>query len=230
MPQGNRWLLICCLLLSTITGCGKTQPQATSTPQATLTPQPATTPQAAPVPASPLGAWKTITGNGVSLSLPASYQGGNPSKDQDLDAIAQKLKTIDPEYEKNIESLKENASTLAFVAFDLPQDKSKFVTNVNIAMEKVPDATTVEKYLNAAVKEMSAHFQVTDQKVVSLDKYQAGRIVAEDTTTGTPIKYLFYLVQKGNNFWIVTYTTATNEFDQRLPNFEKSIRTFTLSS
>ena len=221
MTQQSRWLLVCLLLLSTAVGCGQTtKPQSTTSPQA-----------ASPSsPDSPQAGWQTMQGNGVRLSLPASYEGGNPSNPKDLDAIAQKLKAIDPKYANRIESLKQNPSALNLLAFDTQKAKSGFLTNVNITAEKVPAGTTVEQYLDAAVKQLSGQFQVVDQKVVSLEKYQAGRVVAETTAGGIPIKQLFYFVQNGNNFWLVTYSTSKNEFDQRLPNFEQSIRTFTLPS
>ncbi|GAC1469497.1 MAG: hypothetical protein NVSMB70_14600 [Chamaesiphon sp.] len=203
-------------------GCSHTHPQNSYPPKSPTTPLPATSPTL------PHSDWKIIKGNGVELSLPESYTGGNPSKD--LDAIAQKLKTIDPEYEKRIESLKANSTAIALLAFDMQSAKSKFLTNVNVTTEKVPSGTTVEQYLDAAVKEMPSDVQVVDQKVVSLEKYQAGRVVAQSTAGGTLIKQLFYFIQNGNNFWLVTYSTAASEFDRRLPNFEESLRTFTPKS
>lgn len=219
MIQRSRWLLVCLLLLITTVGCDKT-----------TTPKPTTSPQAASPasPASPVVSWKTINGNGVQLSLPPSYEGGNPSTD--LDAIAKSLTAIDPKYAQGIASLKANPSAVALLAFDKQSAKSGFMTNVNVTTEKVPDGTTVQQYLDAAANQLVGSYQLVDKKVVSIGKYQAGRIVAEGSAGGTPIKQLFYLIQNGNNFWLVTYSTAKSEFDKRLPDFEKSISTFMLPS
>jgi serine/threonine-protein kinase len=210
------------LLLSLMAGCGQTTNiQSPTSPQKETTAELATTNAIV---------WKTIVGNGVELSLPESYVGGNPNARQDLEAIAQKLKTIDPKYEKTIEALKKNSSAIALLAFDAQNDKSKFVTNVNVTQEQLPAGTKIEQYLDHAVKQLSTRFHVVDQKVVSLEKYQAGRVVAESISGEIPLKNLYYVIQSGNDFWLVTYATTQGEFDRRLPNFEESIRTFNLPS
>ncbi len=215
------WLLGSLLFLSIVTGCGRgTNLQSPTSSQQESSAQLAT---------ANAGSWKTIAGNGVELSLPESYIGGNPSNDKDLEAIAQNLKTIDPDFEKTVEALKKNSSAIALLAFDTQNAKSRFVTNVNITQEKLPVGTNIEQYLDNAVKQLSPRFRVVDQKVVSLEKYQAGRVVAETISGEIPIKNLYYVIQTGNEFWLVTYATTKSEFDRRLPNFEESIRTFHLS-
>ncbi len=220
MNQRSQLLFVCLFLLSTAIGCGNTTtPQSPQSPQS---PQPTTSLQV------PVASWKTIKGNGVELSLPPNYEGGNPSKD--LDALTQKLKAVGPEYTQGIQSLKANPNAVALLAFDPQSARSGFMTNVNITTEKVPSGTTIEQYLDAAVKQLGTQYQVVERKVVSVGSYQAGRILAESIVEGKPIKQLFYLIKNGDTFWLVTYSTAKSEFDQRLPNFEKSISTFALSS
>lgn len=220
MTQRNGWLLVCLLLVTTAMGCSQT-----TTSQPTTSPQTVTKPEPT---ASPIAGWKKIAGDGVTLSLPESYEGGNPS--QDIDAIAKKLKAISPEYGKRIESLKEQPSNIALLAFDPQSAKSGFLTNVNITTEKLPPGTTVEQTVENIGKQFATSYLVVDQKIVSLDKYQAGRIVAEATAAEKPIKQLSYVIQKDNRVWLVTYATSASEFEQRLPGFEKSVRTFTLPS
>lgn len=220
MIQPIRGLLICIFLLGSIVGCNQTPPKATNpeSPQATDS-QSTVMPEAG---------WKIIEGEGVTLSLPPEYEGGNPSKD--LDEIGKKLKAIDPEYENRIEAIRQNPAAIAFLAFDAQNTQSGFLTNVNIATETVIEEVTVEQYLDAATGELSAMYQIEDQKVVSVDQYPAGRIVAEIEAGETRIKQLFYTIQDGDTFWIVTYATTADEFDQRLPSFEKSIQSFRVQS
>lgn len=207
---------LCLLLLGVIVGCGETRQFDPTSSQPSATP------------ASPESAWKTLKGNGVALSVPETYAGGNPKTD--LDAIAQKLKQIDPNYENRIESLKNDPSAPVLLAFDMQSAESNFLTNVNVATEKVPQEVTVEEYLDAAVNQISNEARVIDQKVVSLENYQAGRMVTESTIGKIPISRLFYLIKDDNKFWLVTYSTTSSEFEQRLPNFEKSIRSLTFPS
>jgi hypothetical protein len=220
VTQRNRWRLVCLLLVNTAWGCSSTTiPQPTKSPQAITTPKPTT---------APIAGWKKIAGNGVTLSLPDNYDGGNPS--QDIDAISQKLKTISPEYGKRIEALKQHPSNIALLAFDPQSAKSGFLTNVNITTEQLPQGTTVEQTVDNIGKQFATNYVVLDQKIVLLDQDQAGRIVAEATASGKAIKQLSYVIQKDNRVWLVTYATSASEFEQRLPGFEKSVRTFTLPS
>ncbi len=221
MTQQIRGMLVCLLLLSTIVGCGKSKPETTTTPQGT---QGRTTSKP---PTIPRDGWKEIAGQGVTLSLPANYEGGNPSTD--LDEITQKLKAIAPSYAQSMEVIKQNPEAIALLAFDPQSGKSGFLTNVNITKEEVPQDVTVEQYLKAASQQIANQYKVLEQKVVPLDQYQAGRITAEAKAGEITIKQLFYAVKNDKKFWLVMYSTTSAEFDQRLPNFEQSIRTFKVS-
>jgi serine/threonine-protein kinase len=222
MTQQIRGMLVCLLVLSTIVGCGKTTPEATTTPQGT---QGKTTSQSATVPQD---GWKEIAGQGVTLSLPANYEGGNPSTD--LDEITQKLKAIAPSYAQGMEVIKQNPDAIALLAFDPQSGKTGFLTNVNITKEDVPQDVTVEQYLQAASQQIASRYKVLELRhVIPLDQYQAGRIMAEAKAGEITIKQLFYAVKNDNKFWLVMYSTNSAEFDKRLPNFEQSIRTFKVS-
>lgn len=187
---------------------------------------PSASESAQPTDALPIG-WQKIAGNSVELWLPASYVGGNPS--QDLEEKLTQLKAVNRDYEKVIEGLRLNPD-LALAAFKLPNSKSGFLTNVNILREKVPTGTKIEQYLQMATQEISGQYRVVDQKVVFLNQYQAARLIAEVTTGNAKVKQLFYAIPQGNTFWLVTYSTSAEEFEQLLPTFEKSIRTLTNKS
>ena len=221
MTPRNWWLMICMSLLITTFGCNQQKtPQATTSNQ-TNSPQ-ATT--------SPSPSWKVIKGNSVELSLPPSYEGGNPSNEQDLNALASKLKTINPEYEQRIAAIKQNPNAIALLAFDTQNNQSGFLTNVNVTTQSVENGTTLDKYLQAATQQLTTQYDILERKVVALGEDKVGRIITQPKSSGAPIKQLFYIVPKGNKFWLITYSTSKTEFDQRLPNFEKSIRTFKLVS
>lgn len=195
------------------------QTQLFQSPQA-----PAPPTKAQPTVPPPAG-WKKIAGNSVEIWLPPGYEGGNPS--QNLEGKLNKLKAINPDYKKVIEAIKLNP-TLALVAFELPP-KSAFITNVNVLPETVTAGTEVEQYLQTVTQEISNQYKVVDQKVVSLNSYRAVRLVAEAPAGNTKVKQLLYAIPQGNTFWLVTFSTTVEEFEQRLPTFEKSVRTLTMS-
>ena len=226
MTRQNMGLIVCLLLLSAAVGCSnKTTPEATTSPSAGATPSTAATSSSG---ATNQASLKKIQGDGVELSVPAAYEGGNPSKD--LDALSQKLKAVNPNYEKALEPLKKNPSAISLLAFDLQSAKSAPPTMINVSKRKVPDGLSVEQALNKATQQLQPPYQVLEQKVVPIDKYQAGRIVVQAPNPNPQVKQLFYIIKNGNTFWVVTYVSSADKFDQLLPTFEQSIRTFNLTS
>ncbi len=237
--------LVCLMLLMTLVGCGEQSPQEeqateTETPQEQTSEQsPQETAQAtdeaqekaeseSESSAKSAEGWQVMKGQGVSLSLPENYTGGNPSTE--IDRIAEDLEAIGPGYGSRVEAIRQNPEAIALLAFDPNSVESGFLTNVNVTREQVPEGVTVEQFLEAATQQIANQYNIVNQEVVSLEPYQAGKIIAEATVAEVPIKQVFYAVKDENTFWLVTYSTTLEEFDQRLPNFEQSIRSFTASS
>ena len=213
MTQCIRTILICLLLLGSIIGCTQTTPEATQT---------------SPPIESPQAGWKNIVGGGIILSLPQSYEGGNPSTE--IDEIEEKLIGINPSYAQRIQKIKQNPTAIALVAFDSHSDSPRLLSNVNVTAQKVDEGVTVEQYLDRTANQLSSIYEIEVQEVLSIDQYQAGRIVAALEAGETPFKQLIYTVKNNDTFWVVIYTTTTDAFNQQLPNFEKSIQSFRLQS
>lgn len=231
MTQRKIGLIVCMLLLSTAVGCSKATPEAKTSPSAGDTSSTAAVPStgtASPTAANTQVNLKKIQGNGVELSVPTDYEGGNPSTD--LDTLSKKLTAINPKYDKALEPLKKNPSAVAFLAFDVQSAKTGQPTNVNITKQKAPPGLTVEQAMNKAAQQLQAPYQVLEQKVVPLDKYQAGRILAQVPNPNPKVKQLFYIIKNADTFWVLTYVTSADKFDQLLPTFEQSARTFNVKS
>ncbi len=176
----------------------------------------------------PAGDWQTLNGAGLELSLPEGYTGGDPSTD--LDRLASELEAIDPEYAQRIESIRQNPEAIAFLAFDPDSAESGFLTNVNIATEPVPADIDLEQYLEAATQQLAGIYEIESQEITTVGDYEAGKIVGQFGTGELQVKQLFYAIKTDGTFWIVTYATTADEFDTRLPNFERSIQTLKLES
>ena len=211
MTQCIRVIFICLLLLGSIIGCTQTTPEAT---------------QISPPIESPQAGWKNIVGEGIILSLPQSYEGGNPSTE--IDEIEEKLTGINPSYAQRIQAIQQNPTAIALVAFDSQSNSPRLLTNVNVTAQKVDEGVTVEQYLDRTASQLSSIYEIEAQEVLSIDQYQAGRIVAALEAEETPFKQLIYTVKNNDTFWVVIYTTTADAFNQQLPNFEKSIQSFRL--
>ncbi len=173
-------------------------------------------------------AWQEFSGAGLALSLPKDYTGGNPSTD--LDRLAAELEAIDPQYAQRIESIRQNPEAIAFLAFDPESADSGFLTNVNVATESVPADITIEQYLEAATQQLAQLYEIESQEITTVGGDEAGKIVGQFNTDELQVKQLFYAIKRGDTFWIVTYATTAAEFDNRLPDFERSIQTLKLES
>jgi hypothetical protein len=182
---------------------------------------------------TPIAGWKKFEGSTkkgarVELWLPENYLGLDPSKD--LDLIIEKLKALGSDYEQMAQAIKQNQLAIALLAFDSKLSASGFLANVNITTDQVLSALTLDLIMESIVKESPDHpsFHLLEQGIVSLDRYQAGRIVMESEYPEARVKQLIYIIKQDNNVWTITFSAGADEFDQYLPVFEQSIRTFVI--
>jgi len=88
---------------------------------------------------------------------------------------------------------------------------------------------TTDTYLDILTKQLPSEFRVVERKQVTLDRYQGVQIVTEATMSGVTAKQIIYTIKQGSNMWVVTFTTSGEEFEQRLPSYQQSINTFSVS-
>ncbi len=98
--------------------------------------------------------------------------------------------------------------------------------DLNITKEEIISSMTLETYLELAVKKFPAQFQLIGQEFISLDGYEAGATTVEFTLPSGSGKQILYTIKNGAMIWNVTFSTGVDEFEQRLPVFEQSIKTF----
>lgn len=167
--------------------------------------------------------WEKLQGEGINLSLPKSYRGGNPTRD--LLEIESALSNFGEGYSQRLQAIKQNLDNTVFLAFDTRSFEPNALTNVNIIQESFSQTeTSLTDYLAQAEKQLQSTHQLEQQIVISDNESSFGRIVANVTTDqGRKMKQLFYFQPQNDKIFITTYTTPASEFNARLPNFEKSI-------
>lgn len=173
--------------------------------------------------------WQTMAGEGITLSLPETYRGGNPVRD--LTTLETALTDLDQGYEKRLQPIKQNLEQTALIAFDARSLTTDALTNVNVVQHPINQKTALEDYLAATVEELQATHQIEEETILTQNQASLGRIIANVTTDeGVSLKQLFYLQRQGETVWITTYTTPASEFRGRLPNFEQSIGSLEIQS
>ena len=175
-------------------------------------------------PSTPIPGWKKFEVERAELWLPKSYQGGNLK--EDLEEIIATTKQFGPEFNQMVQMMERNKNLLLLLAFDSNIGTSGGVTNVSIASIPAPSSFSLDQFQNMLIENLPPQLQILDREIVSLDRYRAGKLIWKGSVRGFEGKVLQYILEKGNNIWFITYTTGLDEFDQRLPVFEKSINTF----
>jgi hypothetical protein len=191
------------------------------TPSPTMIPSQTRTPTITPTPTeTPIPGWSTISGDGVSLWLPDSWQGGNPH--DDLDRL---LAGAAPEVRQYAAVLEENRSSINFWAYDTASSGSFHLTNVNIGQEEVDEAVTVDLYMDAIDRNLPESFTVTGRQLMDILESQGGRIFIDVNVNGLVIKEVMYIFKVGNLMWLVTFAAESDVFDAQLPIIEMSMQT-----
>ncbi|ODH01285.1 hypothetical protein A4S05_29570 [Nostoc sp. KVJ20] len=166
--------------------------------------------------------WKKFEGSGAELWLPPSWEGA------DLYKSMHKLGSYNPKFEHFAQQLQQNPSAFPIWAFDSIKGGSGFLTNVIVSNEQVNPTINLETYLQEESKKFPAQIRIVDMKTGSVEGYQVGRIITE-TSLARSGKQIYYIIKDGRTIWNVIFSTGADEFEQRLPIFEASLDTFTLS-
>lgn len=206
------------LLAVVLTGCGTVRGAAPPVTQAPPTPSVPPLPTATSIPG-----WTKFEGAGIAMWLPESFQGGDLSKD--VDVIVETLKRLGPDFDPIAQQLEQNPSLFVLWVFDTDVGESGFLTSAAVTKERVLSAMTVDTYLDLAVKQFPDSFQIVDRSIVSLDHYQAGRLLVDFTISNVQGKEVIYVIKEGDTVWVITFATGESEFEGRLPDFERSANT-----
>ena len=74
---------------------------------------------------------------------------------------------------------------------------------------------------------------IIEKKVISLDNYEAGKVVSKTIDSKTKkVKNIIvsYLFEKNQTLWVVAYTTdSESQFQKHLPIFRESVNTFRIT-
>jgi branched-chain amino acid transport system substrate-binding protein len=171
-----------------------------------------------------LPGWKKLESQGMEIWLPESYDGGN--LDVNLNTTLENMKALGSDFNNLVSVIEQNPDIFAIYAFDTNIGLPDSLTNLTVLFEKVPSMMTIENSIDAAINIFPKNFVISDREVVKLNQYTAGRLVVDYSASGKKNKNLIYIIKNEDLVWLIMYGTGLAEFDQRLPEFEKSALTF----
>jgi hypothetical protein len=199
--------------------CGTTAPTQALGPVLGLTLPPAWTPTAYIPPGFAEG-WATLTGNGVELMLPTSYEGGDPT------ALTQDLLDLldeSPATASIAEAIRQNPAGYRLIAIDRSNDSIVAVT-VRDAPAEVSMSEYVEA-ISAAIVEQIPGTSILDKGVLAFRGGEAGWLLLEFVLEEDASWQLSYGVRQGDQVWNFDYAGAREDYPQLQPIFDQSLQT-----
>jgi hypothetical protein len=102
------------------------------------------------------------------------------------------------------------------------------VTSVFLISQQYEPGTDLNTHLHDALNGIEGDFTLLSLQVIEGAKYQMGRAILEmqDPETQMTGNMVMYVILGNNNDWTLGYQTASEEFVQLLPTFEKSAGSF----
>ena len=221
MKAAARVLVTVLPLLALGLACGQGSPTLVGNvvPVTAITLPPMWTPTWNGLP-SPVPGWVVLTGTGVELSLPASYQGGDPlTRTQELiDLIAQV-----PGHEDLAEILRTSPNTYRLLAMDQSSGSVVAVTFKEIPAD-VPMPDYVEAWTKAVLGQSSGT-SLLEKGIVQFREQDAGRVLFEFKVADGTSWQLTYIVRRERTIWSFQFAATRDEFYQMQPIFEQSFQT-----
>ena len=197
---------------------------ACATPQFLSNTKATDTPVSTP---TPIPGWSEFTAENISLWLPDSFEGGDIKND--LDVVVGNLRSLGPDYEQIASMIESNPSVFLIWAFDSNLGPGGFLTNVNMTHEQVLSTVTTDVYAEAMSKQLPASFTISSQNKVQLGQNEATQLLVDMNESGITAKQVVYIIKNDNTIYCLTYSTSSDEFEDRFPVFKQSANTFTIT-
>lgn len=203
----HRLIALLSLIALALAGCGQAPPPATSV--------------AAP-------AWKEFSGGGASLWLPDTYQ--SLDLGAGVDQQIARLQQFGGKYVRTAELTRRSRRAFALRAVDTKVGYRTCAATVGvIRTRQVSPALTLDRFASEVARQLpdlagGVGVQLVRQETIALDRGAAVRMVLE--FPGACRKEALYTVKRGDRFWMIVYAADAQEFERRLPSFERSIATF----
>lgn len=171
--------------------------------------------------------WKNFQADGMEIQLPSYYEGGNTKKDSQ--GVLQRIEEAGIPSDLITNTFQINDYELFAIN---PKEIIKGNINyIEVRKEKLPASVPLKFMTDKFAEGVSQTGpNIVEKKVVSLDNYQAGKVVFKviDSQTnevqGIGVSYLF---EENQDFWAVTYVTnSESQLQKQLPMFQESASTF----
>ncbi len=173
-----------------------------------------------------------VRDEGFSIAVPTGWRSIDASTAL-TGSSAKQFERDNPAAAGAVEALARPNSPMKFVAID--PAGLEFATNVNVLVSRIPADASFERWTSAETAQIEALNPTHLTKgTVQLPAGKGFRLRyhARLTIRGTPRELAIhqYMLKRGPFLYVITFTTAATEESQLAKTFEKSARTFKLTS
>lgn len=168
-------------------------------------------------------------GSDFELSLPDKWEG---STKKELDSVVESLKEADrAQLADEVENSKKELLFFGYNTEDAALDGS--VSNLTICGEP-SGSISLEEYMKLSYENISRlyeeagyEFKIIEEDIVPIGNYdETGRVIFEQTIEDVKTKVVQYIIKHESDFWVLTFTTDPEKFDENIGDFDKTFESF----
>jgi len=165
--------------------------------------------------------WKNLQADDISLWIPPSYIGGNPS--QELDRIMAELEAVGSTFVRKASAIEEDPEQYELWALDSDVGSAGFVTTFFAIPYFLPDLDSSNDFLSEILINMPESTEVLSQEEFSSGRLDLARAIID--YPGDIIQAM-YVLKEGDTAWMMVFTTQDAELDVRLEVFDQIAQSF----
>jgi hypothetical protein len=169
--------------------------------------------------------WVELEGDGVMLMAPPEYEGGS------IEDILEAMDTVEgmmgDEFDQIFEIAQANPELYKLFAFDPDLNAAGTTTNLNITATPLPMELSMDSILELLPTSFPSSVDITESEVIELGDYEeVGRLILELEVLNIEQTLTVYVFVLDEILYAVTFTTATEEYEDLAPLFEAMATTF----
>ncbi len=172
---------------------------------------------------TPPPGWERVKSSSFEIWLPESYEVWDITS-ENLDAIIEELSSRGPEFVGYIPFILQKPDVLKMIAA-FPQISG----NLSIQSMDSGEGWTIDEVVETLEFYLQTSGKILERELFKHNGCDAARLVHEFVEFGILEKQVMHLIKEESTLWTVSFTTSAEEFQQLLPEFEQSFKSFRLN-
>ncbi len=170
-----------------------------------------------------------FVGSDFEISLPENWEGGTKAE---LDSVIEKLRELNQR--QLADKVEANKFYLLFFGYNSEEAaQGSSVSDFTITGDSEV-FLPLDEYVNLsytslskAYEEAGYEFKNIEENIVPMGNYEeVSRVIFEQTVEGVKTKVAQYIIKHEPDFWVLTFITDPEQFDNNIQDFDKTIESF----